>query len=397
MTESALAQRTGLAEARDLAHAAGMTARPVLGVERVPLTDAAGRVLATPVSARAHLPSFSSSAMDGWAVSGCGPWRLGDAVLAGAATPAPLTPGNACAIATGAVLPAGAHAVMRHERGWADDDGWLHAQEQVRIGADVRYAGEEASPNEELVPCGTRITPSIVALAAAAGHDEVIVTCRPGAAALVLGDEVVAAGVPAPGRVRDVFTPALPAALARLGAECVRRRRVGDDLAVTMAALEEELATSPLVLTTGGSSHGPADHSRAALEALGGEAVFDGVELRPGHPVMLHRMPQGQLVLSLPGNPLAGFVCLAVLGPPLVDGMLGRRMTGLRREILAVAVANPRPGRRVLPCVRGDDGLMPTAWQGSAMLRGLAAADVLAVIPPGGASAGAAVEAVEPV
>ncbi len=165
--------------------------------------------------------------MDGWAVAGDGPWRVVGRVLAGGPTAAPLAPGEAVAIATGATPPAGARGVIRSERGSLDREGLLDGE--CVDGQDLRPAGEEAAYGDVLLDAGMRLTPGHLGLAAAAGTDELEVVRRPTARILVLGDELLTAGLAREGRIRDSLGPQLPAWLDRLGVRvtrCRARRRL---------------------------------------------------------------------------------------------------------------------------------------------------------------------------
>ena len=177
------------------------------------LAEALGHALARPLTALTDLPPFDTSAMDGWAVAGPGPWRVrGAAVLAGD-RPEPLADGGAVPIATGARLPPGASAVLRREHGNAEDrGGTLRATGPgpVPAGRDVRPRGQECRAGESLVPAGVTVTPAVLGLAAAAGHDRVAVHRRPTVELLVFGDELLTSGPPRDGRVRDALGPLLP-------------------------------------------------------------------------------------------------------------------------------------------------------------------------------------------
>jgi molybdopterin molybdotransferase len=120
---------------------------------------------------------------------------------------------------------------------------------------------------------------------------------------------------------------------------------------------------------------------------LGATVLIDGVRMRPGHPVMVARLVDGRLMLCLPGNPLAAMLVLASLGVPLIDGMLGRPLAPLGRVGLAHDMANLSGSTRLVAFRRTADGAVPTARQGSGMLRGLAEADGVAIVPAGGACA----------
>jgi molybdopterin molybdotransferase len=367
--------------ARELAHAAGLAAPRTTG--RVALAETIGRTLATAVTATAPLPGFASAAMDGWAVAGDGPWMLGAPVKAGDDIPTDrLAAGAARPISTGAPLPPGAARVVRSERGELRE-GALH-ETIADTGSHIREAGEEAAAGDLLIAQGTRLTPPRIALAAGAGYDVLEVAIPPTVQLLVLGDEVVASGRPVPGRVRDVFTPAVPAVLTEFGTRSAQLGRVGDSLEETTAAFAA--TTARLLVTTGGSARGSADHVRASLAALDAEMLLDGIRMRPGHPLLLARLGS-TLVLCLPGNPLAAYVGLVAIGGALVDGMLGRSLAPLDQITLAESVPGG-PSTRLVPVVRAT----PTGHKGAGMLRGLAEADLLAIIPPSGAGVGDSVE-----
>ena len=371
--------------ARDAAHAAGSALRGP--GELVALSDAVGRTLAADLHALARVPGFDASAMDGWAVRGGGPWRLGEAIVAGPVDPgAPgLDVGTARPITTGAAIPEGTDRVLRSESGRVSEGVLMSVDDPAAPPRHVRRAGEEAAPGDLIVSAGARLTPPRVAVAAVCGLDHVPVVIPPRAALVVLGDEIVAAGVPAPGTVRDVFSVPVPRLLGSLGVGDVSATRVADDLAATVAALDRPDVA--LIVTTGGTARSSTDHVRAALQSLGAELVIDGLALRPGQPLLVARRG-GTLYLCLPGNPMAALVGLTLIGAPLVDGLLGRRPAPPGAVTLAVDVPHARSGDLVQAYRDTPDGAMPTARQSSAMLRGLADADGLLIVSAGGARAG---------
>jgi molybdopterin molybdotransferase len=350
-----------------------------------PLCDAAGLTLAAPVLAQTALPACDMSAMDGWAVAGDPPWAIGPGIAAGdAPTTSPLTAGRARPIVTGAPVPPGPVGILRREHSRATN-GWLVAidgRSAPPPGRDVRRRGEEAAEGEVLLAAGAALSPAALALAAVAGTDAVSVRQVPTVDLVLLGDEVDNWGIPAIGRVRDAYGPSVPSLVNALGGAAGTTVRVGDDLRDTTDVLAESDAA--VTVSTGGSSRGERDHMRKALSELGCRPVVDGVAMRPGHPVMLARRPDGRPILALPGNPFAAMVCLLTLGAVLLDGMVGRETRQLELLPVAEAVPNPSEDVTIVACRRTPHGVVPVAWQGSAMLRGLALADVLAVIRGGG-------------
>ncbi|GAA0661659.1 molybdopterin-binding protein [Kitasatospora atroaurantiaca] len=368
--------------------AARLAARQPLPAIEAELAAALGHTLAAPLAALTDLPAFDTSAMDGWAVSGPGPWRPAGRVLAGQDA-APLADGEAVEIATGAQLPPGATGVLRREHG-RTEHGLLYALGEVAPGQDVRPRGQECRGGEALLPAGTPVTPAVLGLAAACGHDRLTVHRRPTVELLLLGDELLDSGLPQTGRVRDALGPMLAPWLSAAGAELTGRRQVRDDFGLLRDAVRHSPAD--VVITTGGTAAGPVDFLHAALEASGAHLLVDGVAVRPGHPMLLAELPGGRHLVGLPGNPLAAVAGAVTLALPLLHGLSGRPGPDLRTEPAAVDLPGHPTDTRLLPVVRTDQGVVPLAFDGPAMLRGLALAEALAVVPPGGVPAGGRTE-----
>ncbi|MGV9321354.1 molybdopterin molybdotransferase MoeA [Streptomyces sp. NPDC003660] len=376
--------------AREIAARAARRAarRPVVSVA---LGDALGLVLAAPLDALSDLPSFDTSAMDGWAVAGPGPWQIRDGgVLAGHAPPDPLTDGEAVRIATGARVPTGVTAVLRSEHGRTDPQDRLHATGETSHGQDIRPRGQECRRGDQLLPTGTLVTPAVLGLAAAAGYDTLAVVPRPRAEILVLGDELLTEGLPHDGLIRDALGPMLAPWLRALGAEVIAVRRLGDDA----KALRKALTTSraDLIVTTGGTAAGPVDHVHPTLDKIGAELLVDGVAVRPGHPMLLARIKADQHLVGLPGNPLAAVSGLITLAEPLLRALAARPAPEPYRTPLREAVQGHAHDTRLVPVVLRGERAVPLHYSGPAMLRGIATADALAVVPPGGAAPGAEME-----
>ncbi|MGW0823885.1 molybdopterin molybdotransferase MoeA [Streptomyces sp. NPDC002845] len=380
-------------EARALAERAARSVRrrtPGTPVP-VPLDHALDLVLAAPLTALTDLPSFDSSAMDGWAVAGPGPWDVRDeGVLAGHARPEPLTDGEAVRIATGARIPPDTTAVLRSEHGRTDEKGRLHPTREVVPGQDIRPRAQECRSGDQLLPLGTQVTPAVLGLAAAAGYDTVSVIPRPRAEVLVLGDELLTEGLPHDGLIRDALGPMLPPWLRALGAEVTAVRRLGDDAEALHEALKH--SSADLIVTTGGTASGPVDHVHPTLLRLGAELLVDGVKVRPGHPMLLARTKENQHLVGLPGNPLAAVSGLLTLAEPLLRTLSGRAALEPYAALLADAVHGHPYDTRLIPVALRGDRAVPLHYNGPAMLRGIAAAEALAVVPPGGARPGQELE-----
>lgn len=405
------ARATPWGEARAIAARAGRAVPP--RTVRLPLDQALGQVLAEPLAALTDLPPFDTSAMDGWAVAGPGPWTIRDneGILAGHATPVPLPDGDAVRIATGARIPADVTAVIRSEHAHADEaKRLLHARRQVNPGQDIRPRGQECRSGDHLLPAGTLVTPAALGLAAAAGYDELSTRPRPRVDVLVLGDELLTAGLPHDGLIRDALGPMIGPWLRALGAEVSAPRRLGDDAEALRQAITGSEAD--LIVTTGGTAAGPVDHVHPVLAGIGAELLVDGVAVRPGHPMLLARLgARGPYLVGLPGNPLAAVSGLLTLAEPLLRELAGRTAEAPYRAAIRDDVHGHPHDTRLVPVVHragapsgsathrgsagtggGADHVVPLHYNGPAMLRGVAAADGLAVVEPGGVRSGTEVE-----
>ncbi|MBQ0864471.1 molybdopterin molybdotransferase MoeA [Streptomyces sp. RK75] len=393
------------------------SAATALPAETVPLRHALGRTLAAPLRALTDLPPFDTSAMDGWAVSGPGPWepaRRPDGterpgILAGdRSEPPQLADGEAIRIATGARIPPGTSAVLRSEA--AERTGArVRTATPPQPGTDIRPRGQECRTGDELLSSGLTVTPAVLGLAAAAGYDELSAVPRPRAEVLVLGDELLHRGLPHDGRIRDALGPMVEPWLTALGAEVTVTRLLGDDA----EALHEAVATTTadVVVTTGGTAGGPVDHLQSTLRDLDARLLVHGVRVRPGHPMLLAalgpvaaqqsagKQPRRRYLVGLPGNPLAALSGLVTLAAPLLRALAGRTGPEPREATLGAEVSGHPQDTRLVPVRYEGSGIRarirPLRYAGPAMLRGVASCHALAVVPPGGGAPGTDVPVVD--
>lgn len=382
-----------------------------LPVTEARLDEAVGSVLAAPIVALTDLPPFASAAMDGYAVHGNGPWRIADEDprLAGHPEAAALSDGHAVPIATGALLPAGATAVLRSEdavvenalhgarlylrdplTGLADDMNRAPA-----AGTDIRPQGEECATGDVLVPSGVVLGPAAVGLAAAAGYDVLEVIPAPTVAVMVLGDELLERGIPRGGRVRDALGPLVPPWLASFGARANPPVRVPDSRQALVDEIED--STADVIVTTGSTASGPVDFVHDVLDHLGARWIVDGVQVRPGHPMVLAKLLDGRHVVGLPGNPLAAVSGLVTLAFPLVMSLRGLPEVAANPPAVVATLlddvrAHPYDTRLIPVTLEAGNVARPLLYGGPAMLRGLALADGIAVIPPQSGQRGARID-----
>lgn len=381
-------------------------ARP-LGVERVPLRAATGRVLAEAIRADRDIPPADRSAMDGYAVRSAdlrrAPARLAlvGEVAAGSPARPRVRPGTCARVLTGANLPPGADAVAMVEQ-TAERGGLVVFRRTVRAGENVRRRGEDARRGQVLLPAGTALRPMHAGICAAVGRAAIRAGRRPRVALLATGAELRPAGAAAPGahQVRDSNVPALAAALAARGFPVVRAGAAPDDLAELAARLRRALAGCDALLLTGGASVGRYDFVRAAAERAGAAVRFHGVAMKPGRPLLCATLGR-RLIFGLPGNPLSAMVTFHEFALPALRRMAGTPAADCRpAELLPLAAALSSRGGlvRFLPArvVGGRRGpeieLVRSSGSADLVSAGLAGGAV--VVPPGARRlpAGAAVE-----
>jgi molybdopterin molybdotransferase len=377
-----------ISEARERVLAA---VRP-LPAEAVALAAALDRVLAEDVTSAIDLPPFDNSAMDGFAVvAGDEPELevIGES-RAGHPSAAAVRAGTAIRISTGAMLPAGATAVVPVERTEALDGGGRVRVEPVADGANIRRAGEDVHASETVLRRGAALGPAELGVAAAVGCAGLACARQPRVALLVTGDELTDPGRPlGPGGIYSSNGYALAAQVERAGAALASSERVPDSAGGTRAAIAAALDARPeLVIVSGGVSVGPHDHVKGALAELGVEERFWGVSLRPGKPTWFG-VREPTLVLGLPGNPVSAMVTFHLFARPALAALQGADPSPRRASAVAAGPITRNAKREQAVRVRLDsaaDGpprASLTGEQGSHMLTSLVGADGLALIPAG--------------
>lgn len=343
--------------------------------EIVAIHESCNRVIAVDAKSLVELPTYRTSAMDGYVVAGSGPWKLIGEIKAGVPFQGKLASGQALGIATGAVIPDGAFGILRWENAKVNDN---QISGETSKEKDFRPAGEEAKLNEILITKGSTLTPAMVGLLASAGYDEIEVAKRPTVGLLLLGDEIQLAGLPKDGFVRDSLGPQIPLWLEKLGCEILQVEYVSDKLDLTISAIDKASKRFDILVTTGGTADGPRDFLHTAIAKLEGVLHVDKVAVRPGHPQLLATVNSKPLI-GLPGNPQSAVVALLTLGAPLINSILGKPNLPLP-VISSDDLFDAQPGFTRLVLGTLDKGHFKMGkYLGSAMLRSLAHAEGFAV------------------
>ncbi|MEH6793776.1 MAG: NTP transferase domain-containing protein [Rhodococcus sp. (in: high G+C Gram-positive bacteria)] len=352
-----------------------------LPVHRVALRDSARTVLAESVLAGTALPAVDISAMDGYAVCGTEPWALrSDIAYAGSSDITGLTEGTAVRIATGAALPPGATSVVRDEHVTREADGSVRRIPTVPQSDDTRRRGEDWLPGTELVAAGTPVDAAVRSLAASAETFDVSVRGPVRGRVIISGNEIRSTGPLAPGETRDVLGSVLPEYLAHCGITVVDVMLLDDSSAGFRDVLTRTDEVD-VVIVVGATGGGAADQLRSTLAGVDADTVVGRVRVRPGGSQITAVLPDGTVVLGLPGNPLAAVGTAMLTAPAIVDALTGRTVRPLRLGLLSNSTEVRSAVPRVVPVTA--DG---TRWRAdirvrTAHLAHLVGRDALAVIP----------------
>ena len=368
--------------------------------------DALGRVLAADVVSLLDVPPADNTSMDGYAL------RAADVPAAGTVLPvsqriaaghvgAPLQPGTAARIFTGAQVPAGADAVVMQEVCEAQPDGTVRVNQVPQAGQWVRRRAEDVARGAVVLAAGTRLTPAALGLAASVGAATLQVARRPRVAVFSTGDELVMPGEVAPeamrpGAIYNSNRYTLRGLIQALGCDVVDLGIVPDRREATRAALRAAAADHDLIVTSGGVSAGEEDHLKPSVEAEGRLDLWQ-IAMKPGKPLAFGavRRPQGgeAWFLGLPGNPVSVFVTFLLTVRPVLLALQGVAATDAARLPalpLRAAFDWPRPDRRrefVRARVDADGAVALFPNQSSGVLTSAVWADGLVDIAAGQAIA----------
>ena len=353
--------------------------------EAVQTVQACGRVLAMSVHSALELPPFDKSAVDGYAIAGPadqGDYQVIGTVVAGQAPAmAPLGPGQAMRVMTGAPVPSGTvEVVMQEDTTLEGSTVTVHRHRE----RNVCSRDEDMRVSDLVLPAGHRLRPLDIANLLACGVTDVRARRLPRVALITTGNELC--DDPArlrPGQIIDSNGPLLVQLSSMHGLDVVFKTHVADDLDQTRDALEQALEAADLVIMSGGVSVGDLDVVPNACSALGLAIVVHGLSVKPGRPVLI-ALSGHRPVFGLPGNPVAAYLMFHLLVLRAVAHLTASpvpiRVFSLP---LASALARKKAERmEFFPSRLNENGQVTLLeYHGSAHLHALVRADGFAAVP----------------
>ena len=371
--------------------------QPVREQETLALMQAHGRILARDVISPISVPPHDNSAMDGYALRGA-ELQAGQAsrlkvvgtALAGAAWQGTVSTGECVRIMTGAIMPAGLDTVAPQELVQTEGDTVLVPPGLLQAGDNRRLLGEDLMAGQPALPAGARLTPAACGLLASLGLPTVPVWRRPKVAYFSTGDEILSLGeAPREGAVYDSNRYTVAGMVQSLGCELIDMGVVRDEPAALEQAFRDAAAQADAVITSGGVSVGEADHTKAMMKKLG-DVAFWRIAMRPGRPMAVGRITQGEraaLLFGLPGNPVAVMVTFAAFVRPALQQLMGWQAPALPMlKAKSQEALRKKPGRTeyqrgiVSTNAAGELVVRTTGNQGSGVLSSMVKANGLIVL-----------------
>jgi molybdopterin molybdotransferase len=366
--------------------------------EAVDIFHALGRVVATDVISPIDVPPHDNSAMDGFAFNGQQlssyaslTLKVVGTALAGKAWQGPIGPGECVKIMTGAIMPDGLDTVIPQELCQSiTADAIQFDSGLLKAGDNRRLCGEDIAKGKPALLTGTRITPAAAGLLASLGLPTVTVYRRLRVAYFSTGDEILSLGeAPREGAVYDSNRYTVHGLLTDLGCQMIDMGVVKDNPQLLEQAFTQAAAQADAIITSGGVSVGEADFTKAMMKKLG-DVAFWKIAMRPGRPMAVGRISQGNqsaVLFGLPGNPVAVMVTFLAFVKPALLQMMG--CTALPHPLARARtreVLRKKPGRTEYQrgiVSRNNEGeleVITTGNQGSGVLSSMVQANALIVL-----------------
>ena len=296
--------------------------------ERVPLSDALGRVLAQDIAAEFNDPQFPTASMDGYAIRH-EDLQKGELIVlgdnpAGHDETRVLAEGESIKTFTGSMMPSGSDTLIQIEN-VTFEEGKITINEEVAVGNAVRPVGEGYAAGDVLIKKGTKIGFAEIGVMAGLNQVMVKVALRPRVAVIATGSEILDLGENSdnPAQIRSSNNYTLAALFEQAGAEVIQLGTAPDDKDAIMKTFENALESADILVSTGGVSVGDYDFVKDIIPRLGAEVVYKGVGIKPGRHILVAQRGH-KFTLALPGFAYSSTVTAILYALPLIAKMLGK-------------------------------------------------------------------------
>ena len=366
-----------------------------LGLERINLLDALGRVLGEDVTAGRNIPPKDNSAMDGYALrfqDTLGASQNNPVVLeviedipAGAIPQKRIATGQAARIMTGAPLPEGANAVMKMEE--TEKAGQkVKIRAEAQDGQDIRRSGEDVRQGELAVPKGSIVRPAAIGMLASLGRSFISVYQRPLIAVLATGNELVDIDEsPSPWKIVNSNSYSIASQALDCGA-LVMQMGIAKDNREDLIAKFQAAMRADIIISSGGVSVGDYDLVKDIMQEVGSKMQFWQVAMRPGKPLAFGRAGNVPM-FGLPGNPVSSMISFEQFIRPAILKMTGHQNI-FRKTVVAVLQDDIEKRKGLTYFTRawvkvgaGGYTATTTGEQGSGILKSMVRANGLIVLP----------------
>jgi molybdopterin molybdotransferase len=371
-----------------------------LPLQEIAIERAGGYNLAKTVISPEDVPDFNRSTVDGYAVLaresfGAGEsipaiFELAGEVLMGKSAP-PISAGQCCLVHTGGMLPDGTDAVIMIEDTEVSGH-YVNCFKQIAPGENVIHRGEDLKSGATVLEAGQQLRAPEIGLLASIGLTEVSVHRQPQIGFFSSGDELVSYSSKqlAAGQIRDSNAPAVGYLAQQFGAGFKYGGILPDNFEIFLAKSQALLEEVDFLVFSGGSSVGSRDFTARTMQELGKPGLLvEGIAIQPGKPTLLAKCNH-KPVLGLPGHPVSALNIFTIFGRAIIDQLAGRISKRLKPTLSTILVRNvaSRTGRTDYVRVKlekdettGKLNAIPIFGR-SGMLRTLAEADGLLVVPP---------------
>ena len=350
------------------------------------IENASGCILAGDAVSDVDVPPFNRASMDGYAVHASDTYsaredrpvrlKLVGSIQAGINPDFQINRGEAAEIATGAVMPAGADAVVMVEYTGIDKE--LNVLRPVSINENVMHAGTDIMAEERVLKKGTLLTAREIGVLAAIGKKEICVFGL-NVGIISTGNELAEPGCKLnAGEIYDINSFSIAAGVKDCGGTAIRYSIVRDDENEMKNALENAGKNCDIILTSGSTSAGSGDIMYRIIEK-NGTVLAHGIDIKPGKPAIIGEV-FGKPVFGLPGYPSSSLIIFNEFVAPLIRKIIGKKEE--RMQINAKLAARIRSeGRSQLLPVGIVRGMAYPIEKGSGAITTLSEADGFIEIP----------------